>query len=198
MGRRRTLEALSNIIEPIYDFFGLSKQSEFLEYFPFIIIETLLLWIGLGHYFGGKRKKISNWELVFLCSGCIMDNTFSGIGFANPAGMIDESNIIYEKSCVFFQNLFNITAVGATRVLSIIEVSILYFYITRYGLNTFTRIMLHILNLIRMYLGYEWTQDRYDNQVYNYYLIDYLTFGKTDAKFMSSAEYARLGISRTS
>ena len=187
MGRRRTLDALFTILDPIYNFLGLTNESEFLEYFPFIIIETLLLWIGLGHYFGGKRKKIWKWELVFLCSGCIMDNTFSGIGFANPDGLLSEGNILYEKSCVFFQNLFNISAVGATRCISIIEVSILYFYITRFGLNTFTRIMLHILNLLRMYLGYEWI-----DQDLQYNLIDYLTFGETDSKFLSLSEQRAL------
>ena len=184
MARRRNLELLGSFLRKVYGLFGITVENQMIKDFPFIFFETLLLWIVLGHYFGGKRKQISNTELLILCTGLVMDNTFSGIGFATE-GTIDEDNIMYAGSCIFFQNLFNISAVAATRCLTLIEVSILYFYIKTFGLNTPTRIMLHILNLLRFKLGYEWSVKPIREpleRVYN--LIDYISFRKSDSKFL--------------
>ena len=172
MARRRLFDQFNTFINYWYGLFGITKDSKWLTQIPFAFFENLIIWIALGHYLGGKRKKISIWERLFLCIGVYADNIATGIGLENGEG---EGNIIYEGTIVFFQNLFNISTVASTRWITVGETLILYFYTTYFGLNLATRITLHILNILRLYLGYE----RYQNMsgiTYKYKISDYMTF----------------------
>ena len=120
-----------------------------------------------------------------MCLGAISDDLGTGIGLENGE---EEGNIIYSGTLVFFHNIFNISAVASTRWICLGEVLILYFYISIYGLNWATRVTLHILNLIRLRLGYE----RYrtmNGPDYKYKIVDYLTFVPAKRKFVKIILY---------
>ena len=150
--RRRVNETLSNFLDWSYGLFGITWETKWIKQVPLAFFENLLFWIGLGHYLGGKRKKISHLELLFLCTGVLADDVLTGVALGMGG---DEGNLIYAGTIDFFQNLFGISQIASTRWILLGEVLILYFYITIFGLNFATRITLHSLNILRLVLGYE-------------------------------------------
>ena len=151
--RRKLLELpwLSKINKAM-EYFGITQTTS--GYFPFVFIESIVIWLVIGYYIPfGKSSKISYFETAILCVGPLLDDMGTGIGMENRHA---EGNVIYEGTMRFFQNIFNISAVSATRFILLCEVSMIYYYTQYYGLTPTQRFLLHWVNFIRILLGQEW------------------------------------------